>query len=245
MAKLGKTGDIASGGNWGHRLFSGKVNGYVRYEYGEKVRYTDGLEIDNLISMTQSGGNTHFFHQDGLGSTVNLSNSQGNKVSSYGYDIFGSIRSQSGSVHTPFLFTGRELDKESGLYYYRARYMDAGVGRFRARDPKLRLELEVKNLVFPQELHPYAYCGNNPVNYVDPEGESQIQAIICLIPELINLAAIIAYSIKYFPGSDCSPTSPPPCVGVPPDLPTTFGQDSNRENRQRGGRPGVRNVRGR
>ncbi len=172
----------------GRRIVKQGNNGVIRYlhdgenvlaemdEYGEKVRYTGGLEIDNLISMTQSGGNTHFFHQDGLGSTVNLSNSQGNKVSSYGYDIFGSIRSQSGSVHTPFLFTGRELDKESGLYYYRARYYEPEIGRFVQVDP---VKYSVINLYpyadsigisFATGFNFYAYTKNNPINFTDPLG---------------------------------------------------------------------------
>ena len=35
----------------------------------------------------------------------------------------------------PFTYTGRRLDSETGLYYYRARYYDAQLGRFISRDP--------------------------------------------------------------------------------------------------------------
>ena len=61
----------------------------------------------------------------------------------------------------PFTFTGREWDKETGLYYYRARYYDAKVGRFVSKDP-IGLAGGDINL--------YSYVGNNPVNFVDPWG---------------------------------------------------------------------------
>ena len=43
--------------------------------------------------------------------------------------------SAASTVDNPYLFTGRRLDAESGLYYFRARYHDANLGRFISRDP--------------------------------------------------------------------------------------------------------------
>ena len=59
---------------------------------------------------------------------------------------------------TQYTYTGRRLDNETGLYYYRARYCDGDLGRFIGRDP-----LET-------DLNLYRYCGNNPVLLVDPSG---------------------------------------------------------------------------
>jgi RHS repeat-associated protein len=56
-------------------------------------------------------------------------------------------------------YTGREPDA-SGLVYYRARYYDPSVGRFTARDPVGYLD----------GINRYAYVGNNPVNFTDPNG---------------------------------------------------------------------------
>jgi RHS repeat-associated protein len=78
-------------------------------------------------------------------------------VASYGHDVFGAIRSQSGSSDNYWLFTGEQLDSDEGLYYLRARYYDPETGRFLSQDP-----LPLGNL--------YAYVGNNPVNRVDPSG---------------------------------------------------------------------------
>ena len=59
------------------------------------------------------------------------------------------------------LYTGRELDVETGLYYYRARYYNAQLGRFINRDP-IGYAAGSMNL--------YAYVGGQPVNWVDPTG---------------------------------------------------------------------------
>jgi len=54
------------------------------------------------------------------------------------------------------------------LYYYGARYYDPTIGRFITRDP-------VKgNTMNPQSLNPYVYCLNNPMKYIDPNGEWHI-----------------------------------------------------------------------
>lgn len=56
--------------------------------------------------------------------------------------------------------TGREYDREIGLYYYRARYYSADLGRFISRDP-----IGVKD-----NVNLYSYVGNNSVKYIDPMG---------------------------------------------------------------------------
>ncbi len=59
------------------------------------------------------------------------------------------------------LFTGREMDLATGLYYYRARYYSAELGRFVSRDP-ISFAAGDANL--------YRYVGNDPTNFVDPSG---------------------------------------------------------------------------
>ena len=60
----------------------------------------------------------------------------------------------------PLLFTGREHDSETGLYYYRARYYDPEIGRFITED----------SLRFEAGVNFYAYCSNNPIRFNDPTG---------------------------------------------------------------------------
>jgi RHS repeat-associated protein len=128
------------------------------------AKYIHTLDIDDPLTVTQ-GVNTYFYHKDGLGSVIDLTDVNGNVVKSYTYKSFGEIYSQAGSLVQPFTFTGREYDSESGLYFYRARYYDPRAGRFVTKDPIGFLGGDV-NL--------YRYVQNNPINWVDPEGTSPL-----------------------------------------------------------------------
>jgi RHS repeat-associated protein len=59
-----------------------------------------------------------------------------------------------------YMFTGRRYDAESGLYYYRARMYNPGLGVFQSQDP----------LGYIDSMNLYAYCANNPLSYTDPWG---------------------------------------------------------------------------
>jgi RHS repeat-associated protein len=64
-------------------------------------------------------------------------------------------------VSNPYTYTGRRLDFESGLYYYRHRYYSAQLGRFITRDP-IGYEGSQWNL--------YEYVGGRPLVSLDPDG---------------------------------------------------------------------------
>ena len=93
-----------------------------------KARYTHGPGIDEPLAV-QQGITNYYYHADGLGSIVALSNASGAAAQLYRYDAFGRT-TQSGNVTQPYRYTAREYDGETGLYYYRARYYDPIVGRF-------------------------------------------------------------------------------------------------------------------
>ncbi len=71
------------------------------------------------------------------------------------------IDERTASPGLPYKFNAKELDEETGLYYYGARYYD----------PNLSLWLSVDPLAekYPN-ISSYAYCANNPVKFVDPDG---------------------------------------------------------------------------
>jgi len=109
-----------------------------------------------------AGYTSYYYHADGLGSITGLSDAPGTMVQTYGYDAFGNVTvSGSGNVSQPFMFTGREYDSETGMYFYRARYYDPVVGRFVTKDP----------IGFGgKDINLYAYVWSCPVNWADPTG---------------------------------------------------------------------------
>ena len=68
----------------------------------------------------------------------------------------------SSSFSSPYLFNGKELDRETNLSYFGARYYDA----------KTSLWLSVDPLV-EKTLTSYTYCTNNPINLIDPDGQEE------------------------------------------------------------------------
>jgi RHS repeat-associated protein len=101
-------------------------------------------------------------------------------VQRYEYSAYGEIVTQEGGLSNPFTYISREYDPESGLYYYRARYYDAEVGRFLQTDP-IGFAGGDANL--------YAYVGNNPVNWIDPLGLLTFQ----LFGQTINIGVSVSF----------------------------------------------------
>jgi RHS repeat-associated protein len=127
-----------------------------------KTVYTHGPGIDEPLAMERNGS-YHYYHADGLGSVTAITDQSKTVVQRYGYDTFGAITevADPGFVQ-PYTYTAREWDRETGLYYYRARYYDPVEGRFISRDP----------IGFAGgDVNLYGYVQNNPVNWTDPSGE--------------------------------------------------------------------------
>jgi RHS repeat-associated protein len=113
-----------------------------------------------LIDTMTSPAVTSYYHFDGLGSVVALTDDEGDTVQVYEYDVYGRPGATDASHPNRIMFTGREYDKETGLYYYRARYYNPQIGRFLQTDPA----------GYNAGMNWYAYCGNNPLNFLDPSG---------------------------------------------------------------------------
>ena len=119
-------------------------------------------------------GSTLYYHQDGLGTVTELTDTNGNVAKAYAYDAYGNLLESPGTVEQPYTYTGREFDSESGLYYYRARYYDAATGRFLQKDP----------IGFGGgSLNLYSYVGSSVPNRIDPFG------LIDTVSEAIKRAA--------------------------------------------------------
>jgi len=163
-----------------------KVKGMEWYDF--EVRYYDPkisrfMSVDPLGDAPATIGHTliddlnsnncpsslYYFHPDHLGSSTFLSDESGEAYQfmlylPYGETMTDQIANQPpeiGDWSTEYLYTGQELDAETGLYYYGARYYDPKISRFMSVDP-----LADK---FPNQS-PYLYGYNNPVRFIDVDG---------------------------------------------------------------------------
>ena len=106
-----------------------------------------------------------YYHPDHLGSSSYITNLDGEVAQHIEYVPFGEvfIEERNNTWNTPYLFNAKEFDEETGMYYYGARYYD----------PRLSLWMSVDRFA---EKYPatsgYNYAINNPVRYIDINGDS-------------------------------------------------------------------------
>ena len=114
---------------------------------------------------TYRGSSYYTYFNDIQGSTTNLVKGDGSLAAAYDYTDFGETTEITGNdFDNQICYTGGIYDKETELYYLNARYYDPAIGRFISQDT-YRGEMND-----PGQWHLYAYCANNPINYVDPSG---------------------------------------------------------------------------
>ncbi|MDD1682763.1 MAG: RHS repeat-associated core domain-containing protein [Methanoregula sp.] len=118
------------------------------------------------VARQDPDGKKYYYHGDHLGSTSIVTNATGTVVESVAYLPYGETQSRAGSGST-YLYTDQELDPESGLYYFDARYYSPGMMRFVEPDSVIA---DVNN---PQNLNRYSYVLNNPLKYTDPTGHTE------------------------------------------------------------------------
>jgi RHS repeat-associated protein len=133
------------------RIRPGVTNYYV---YGAGLLY----EVDETATET----NTLTYHYDYRGSTIALTDPNGNVTDRVEYSAYGLTTYRAGTNDTPFLFNGRygvQTDA-NGLLYMLTRYYNPYICRFLNPDPS----------GFAGGLNWYAYANGNPVSYLDPFG---------------------------------------------------------------------------
>lgn len=113
-----------------------------------------------------------------------MSDSSGNIVSTYAYDVWGNVTTKTGTVETPFGYAGEYgniYDKETGLFFLKTRYYDSGIGRFTTRDRFKGFENR------PASQNQYSYCENDPINNVDLNGAWAVKVAKTALITLIKL----------------------------------------------------------
>jgi RHS repeat-associated protein len=91
------------------------------------------------------------------------------------------VQGGGGSSENNYKFTGKEFDPESGLYNFGARYYSPTQGRFTSTDQGPLREYD------PQSLNRYAYARNNPLRYIDQDGNYWVEAV--------NIAGLTEYRV--------------------------------------------------
>jgi len=123
-----------------------------------------------------------YIHTDISGNPLAATDENGNVVWKESYQAYGTRWQQDpNSAQQTQWFHGKEQDASSGLQYFGARYYDPAIGRFLGVDP---LGFQDGNL---HSFNRYAYGNNNPVRYLDPDGNNATTALGGLLGESINL----------------------------------------------------------
>ena len=165
---------------------------------GRIIKQSNGLEFFydyEGIAACRYNDQLYLYITDGQGNVIALIDTNGNEVVQYWYDAWGNHKvvdsngnEVTSSTHlgslNPFRYRGYYYDVETGLYFLQTSYYDPVVGRLLNRD--------AVNYADPQTingLNLYAYCLNNPVEYVDPTGR--------IIISFLLAGAIVGFTVSF------------------------------------------------
>ena len=115
---------------------------------------------------------TYYYEKNLQGDIVAILDANGNTVVEYAYNIWGELVSITGAmadtigVINPLRYRGYYYDTETNLYYLQSRYYSPDLMRFISQD-----DVKLSNAQGePLGSNLYAYCLNNPINYIDIQG---------------------------------------------------------------------------
>ena len=143
-----------------------------------------GITVANLNSPTSGTAvDRHFYSNNTLYHVYGLTDESGNLIEAYQYDAYGKqtvitdgndgdtivnfgandVRTVGGNstVNNPYMYTGQRFDPETGLMYYKNRYMSTDLGRFLSRDP----------IGYEGGINLYEYANSEPTMRLDSYGQ--------------------------------------------------------------------------
>ena len=155
------------------------------YSYADGAGENTTTTRVSQVTYTGAGSTTtkfYYYVQNLQGDVIALVDSaNGNTVVTYTYDAWGNVLNVDGSLKTtlgvlnPFRYRGYIYDSETKLYYLQSRYYDPNLGRFLNADAFTSTGQGILG------NNMFAYCGNNPICYSDPEGTFWWPAIIPIV----------------------------------------------------------------
>ncbi len=155
-------------------------------------RYVHGPGVDDLLQGENSGGSA-FPLTDGLGSLTEFE-SNGAVFMRFQYTPFGAQTSTYNpySLQSPYGYTGREHDDETGLMYYRSRYYSPEQRRFVQED-----KWAGRTFIPNSYNSKYSYSASNPTNFNDPYGYWMDDIYVIAQTEILYEAWWLTRSPRY------------------------------------------------
>ncbi len=144
-------------------------------------RYVHGPGVDEPLVSYDNAGNRRWLHADERGSIVATSDQSGTAVAIAAYDEYGMPQ---GEIADRFGYTGQMWLPEVGVYSYKARMYDPGLGRFLQSDP----------IGYAGGMNLYGYVGADPVNKIDPMGLLETTGS-CPAPVYDSSGDVIEFSV--------------------------------------------------
>lgn len=195
------------------------VGNTLKSEWAENGSYEIVYDYDAIgricgFAYSQNGGSATYYKyiRNAQGDVTHIVNNSGSVVAAYTYDTWGrlvSIKNGSGTDITynttsigyinPIRYRGYYYDNETGFYYLQSRYYDPMIGRFINADSQLNVGEG------PLGCNLFAYCGNDPVNFIDTSGSIPFMVITAAIG--IVVGAIAGGIIAAISGGDV-------CAGI-------------------------------
>ena len=154
-------------------------------------------EIVGVIFTNSSGTGTYYYDKNPRGDVVNILDNSGNIVVKYTYDAYGNCTrgyttNNDLADSNPIRYRSYYYDEDTGLYYLNARYYNPQWRRFISPDDTAYLDIESAN-----GLNLYAYCGNDPINYVDPSGQ-WIETVFDLLSLGVSIVDVVINPLDPF-----------------------------------------------
>ncbi len=159
---------------------------YAEVRDGTVVTY---VVLNGLRVAMDHGGARHWLHTDPRGSTTFFTDAAGTRFARIDYRAFGNSADLVGPAPLQ-VFAFAEWDAEAELYYARRRWYCPTLGRFVSPD-SYYLHHPEKALEDPRRLELYAYCANDPVNNIDPDGASFWTVLGGIVGVIIGIAVAV------------------------------------------------------